>query len=299
MNSPAERSKRLAASASLAYNILLTVLKVVAAVVTGSVSLLSEAVHSATDVVASAIAFVSIRAASVPPDEEHPYGHGKIESLAGFGESVLLLMIVVYILVESTLKLMHGSTVANVNLGLWIMGFSAVSSLGIGLYVRRVGEQVDSLALRSNGQHLLVDFWTSVGVIAALLTTKLTHWEQADAVFAIVLAFWIAFGAWRMAKEAFDQLIDKTLPEEELALIRDILDREGECLSYHRLRGRHSGSSHYIDVHIVVPTDWSVVQAHNLADRLEKAIAANLQPAHVVIHVDPFDAKKISKGVNN
>jgi cation diffusion facilitator family transporter len=169
----------------------------------------------------------------------------------------------------------------------------------IGRHVSRIGQETGSLALKSNGQHLMVDFWTSVGVIAALAITKLTHWQPADAVFAIVLALWIAYGAFRMAREAFDQLIDHKMPDEEVRRIRSILDAESECLSYHRLRTRHSGSAHYIDFHIVVPNDWSVVQAHNLADRLEKTIATELHPAHVVIHVDPFDAKKIEKGVNN
>jgi cation diffusion facilitator family transporter len=284
--------KNKAAALSLTYNVVLTVLKVVAAVMTGSVSLLSEAVHSATDVVASFLAFLSIRVASVPPDEEHPYGHGKVESLAGLGESVLLLMIVVYILFEAVMRIVNGSSVKNLDLGLAVMAFSSVTSLAVGMYVRKVGEESNSLALRSNGQHLLVDFWTSVGVLLALAVTRLTGWERADAVSAIGFAAYIAWGAYKMSHEAIDQLIDRKMPADEVAKIEQILDEAEGCLSWHRLRTRHSGHVHYIDVHIVVPNTWSVVQAHDLADRVEKRIQKELAPAVAVVHVDPYDDAK-------
>ncbi|MEZ0325548.1 MAG: cation diffusion facilitator family transporter [Fimbriimonas sp.] len=287
-----EIQKKRAAAVSLLYNLVLTILKLVAAVLTGSVSLLSEGVHSATDVVASFIAFLSIRAASVPPDDEHPYGHGKIESLAGLGESVLLLMIVVYIVFEAIQRLILGASVQNLGIGLWVMGISSISSLAVGIYVRRVGLETQSVALKSNGQHLMVDFWTSVGVLFALLLTQLTGWRQADAIVAILLACWIAFGAVLMSREAIDQLIDRKIPPDEMAAIERILNETQGCLSWHKLRTRHSGHVHYIDVHIVVPNDWSVVQAHDLADSVEKRIQAELAPAHAVIHVDPYDPLK-------
>ncbi len=287
-----EFAKKRAAAVSLLYNVVLTILKLIAAALTGSVSLLSEGVHSATDVVASFIAFLSIRAASVPPDEEHPYGHGKIESLAGLGESVLLLLIVVYIVFEAIQRLVVGAEIQNLGLGLWVMGFSSVSSLAVGTYVRKVGRETESMALRSNGQHLMVDFWTSVGVLIALWITQITGWREADAVVAILLAFWITFGAFRISREAIDQLIDRKMPPEEIASIESILNESEGCLSWHKLRTRHSGHVHYIDVHIVVSNEWSVVQAHDLADSIEKRIQAELAPAHAVIHVDPYDSSK-------
>ncbi len=277
---------------SLLYNVVLTILKLVAAAITGSVSLLSEGVHSATDVVASFIAFLSIRAAAVPPDEEHPYGHGKIESLAGLGESVLLLLIVVYIVIEAIQRLLSKASVNNLDIGLYVMAFSSITSLGVGMYVRKTGLETNSVALKSNGQHLMVDFWTSVGVFVALLLTQVTGWREADAVVAILLAIWIAYGAIRMSREAIDQLIDRKIPPEEMATIERILNESEGCLSWHKLRTRHSGHVHYIDAHVVVPNDWSVVQAHDLADGIEKRIQAELAPAHAVIHVDPYDPTK-------
>jgi cation diffusion facilitator family transporter len=292
-----EALNRRAATLSVAYNVALTVIKLAAALFTGSVSLLSEAVHSATDIVASFIAFLSVRAASVPPDDEHPYGHGKIESLAGLSESVLLLVIVVYIVVEAIQRLIHGGEVGHLELGLGVMVFSSITSFIAGRYVGKVADRTGSLALRSNGQHLMVDFWTSVGVLLALGITRVTGWQQADSVFAIVLALWIAFGAIRISYDAVNELIDRRLPEEEEAKVRAILDESKGCLSYHRLRTRHSGQFHYIDVHIVVPNEWSLTHAHDLAEEIEKKIQREVPPAHVVIHVDPFDYGKSRKSL--
>ncbi|MFI5384656.1 MAG: cation diffusion facilitator family transporter [Fimbriimonadales bacterium] len=290
-----QAQKRRAAGASLGFNLLSTAFKLVAAVLTGSVALLSEAVHSMTDVVASTIAFVSVKAAALPPDEEHPYGHGKIESLAGFGESVLLLMIVVYIVVESVERLLRHAGVEQVNFGMAVMGASAVGSVVVGIYVTGVGRRTGSLALQSNGQHLRVDAVTSVGVLIALAVTAITGWKQADAVVAILLAGWIGFSAWMLAKLAFDQLIDRRLPDAEVTTIKGIVAKHDGILSCHRLRSRLSGVERFIEMHIVVPNQLTVVEAHELADDLEKQISDELAPAHVVIHVDPYDESKAER----
>jgi len=289
---PRDRQTRSAAGLSLGYNIAVTVAKVVAATLTGSVSLISESVHSATDVVASIIALISVRAAAVPPDEDHPYGHGKIETLAGFGESIFLLQLVVYIVFEASQRLVHNTKIENVGVGLWVMAASATGGLLVGRTVSHIGKATHSGALQSNGQHLMLDFWTSAGVFAALVVTKLTGWVWADSAFAYVLAIGIARSAWKMATTAFQQLIDRTLPEDELGSVHRVLREDPDVISYHRLRARHSGHSHYVDVHVVVPREWSAVQAHELADRVEKKINSVIEPAITVVHVDPYDPAK-------
>ena len=284
--------KRRAAGASLLFNLLSTALKLVAAILTGSVALLSEAVHSMTDVVASSISFVSVRVAAAPPDEEHPYGHGKVESLAGFGESVLLLLIVGYIVFQSIHKFFSGEGVVRLNLGMAIMGASSLGAVCVGAYVGRVGKRTNSLALQSNGQHLRVDAITSAGVLIALAITAATGIKQTDAIVGILLAAWIGFNAWGLARTAFDQLIDRRLPDSEVKTIKSIVATHDGILGCHRLRSRLSGIERYIDMHIVVPNQLTVVEAHDLADELEKQIAAELSPAQVVIHVDPYDESK-------
>jgi cation diffusion facilitator family transporter len=243
-------------------------------------------------VVASTIAFFSVRAANAPPDSEHPYGHGKIESMAGFSESILLLFIVAYIVFEAIQRLVHRTIPQNLGIGVAAMAFSAASALPIGRYVSKVGQETESMALRSNGQHLLVDFWTCVGVLLALLVTHFTHWVYADPFFAILFALWLARGAAMLGYEAFQQLIDRRLSDEQIVQIHDTLKSEPNVISYHKLRTRCSGNLHYVDVHIVVPNDWTVVQAHNLADGLEKRLTVRLAPAVVTIHVDPYEQEK-------
>jgi cation diffusion facilitator family transporter len=285
-------AKRRATAVSLAFNALQSLLKIAAAVVTGSVSVLSEAVHSSTDVVASMMAFVGVRAASAPPDEEHPYGHGKIESLAGFGESILLFCIVVYICAESITRLLHKPTLEKLDLGLVVMTLSAIGCLLVSRYVTHVAKKTKSVALKSNGRHLLADFVTSLGVLAALAGTKLTGWAWLDPAIAIVLALWMCYGAWTTAAEAFQHLIDRRLEDEELAKIQEVVESNPEVLGHHRLRSRLSGDMRYVDMHIVLPSSYSLVQAHAVADELEKKIAFELAPAQVVIHVDPYDEIK-------
>jgi cation diffusion facilitator family transporter len=289
------RLKKRAAAVSLAYNVTLTLLKLAAAVLSGSVSLLSEATHSATDIVASGIAFLSVRAASAPPDEEHPYGHGKIESLAGFGESILLLMIVCYVAFESVQRLIKGSQVQNLDFGIAVMVFSAVTNFAVARYVKRIADRSGSLALQSNSQHLLMDCVTSAGVLVALLATRLTGWQAADPVFALGFAAWMAFGAWKLARQAFDQLIDRRLETDEIDRIKELVESHEGLLGYHRLRTRLSGDTRYVDMHIVVPNEWTLAQAHDAADGLEKSIADLLKPAVVFIHVDPYDATKVAR----
>ncbi|RYG48352.1 cation transporter [bacterium] len=282
-----DERKARAARLSLCYNIGATTLKVIAAAVTGSVSMFGEAAHSAIDIVASLFAVVSVRAASIPPDEEHPYGHGKIESLAGFGESLLLLATCAFIAFQAVTHLFRPVPSTSLDLGIWIMAISAVTSFIVGRSVAKVGNETGSLALQSNGQHLFVDCWTSVGVLAALVVTRLTGWTQADPIFALALAAWMAWGSWGLFKTATNELIDHRVHDEDLLLVRNILDSESELCGYHKLRTRHSGSTHYIDVHIEVPNDWSLVRAHDLADRVEKRIHEELAPAVATIHVDP------------
>ena len=292
INPSDERLKRRASLLSLITNLCLTLLKVMAAMLTRSMSLLSESIHSGGDVIAALVAYLSVRAAAIPPDEEHPYGHGKIESLASFGESILLFMMVGLIFKESIDRLTHGASVKNVDIGLWIMGVSALTSLVVGPYIRRVAQKTDSMALKSNGRHVMIDFWTSVGVLSALLVTRFTGWEEADAWFAMGLGLWIAGNAIYMGRESVQQLIDRRVSDDEIARINEVLKNATGLVSYHRLRTRHSGNVHYIDVHVVVPNDWTVVQGHNLADEIETALESALQPAQAVVHIDPYDAHK-------
>lgn len=273
---------------------LSTLLKFAGAVLTGSLGLLSEAIHSGTDIASSLLSLVGVRAADRPPDEDHPYGHGKIESLAGFGEATLLVVIAVYVVFEAVHRLISGSAVEQVPLGIAIMALSAVGALLMGFHVRKVAQEERSLALQGNAQHLFVDSVTSFAVLGSLLIVHFSHWTLADPIFAILLAMWMSWGAKSLFNTAFQELIDVALPADEVATVQRLVKETGGVVSYHRMRTRRVGSVRHIDLHIVVPREWDLVTAHDCADALEKRIAAALEPAHVVIHVDPFDSTRAS-----
>ncbi len=286
------RAKRRAAGISLAFNIVSTLVKVIAAVVTGSVGLLSEAIHSATDVFSSGIALASVNAAAAPPDEEHPFGHGKIESLAGFGESVMLFGIVAYVVFEAISRLFKPHVVESLDLGVIVMAASAVGALVVGLYARKIARQTESLALLSNSQHLMVDFVTSLGVLSGLLIVRATGWVWADSAVALIFAVWMSLGAWKLSYVAFHELIDVRLPPGEIERIKGLVASEPLILNCHKLRTRRSGNVRHIDMHIVVPREITLIEAHDAADRLEKLIELELAPANAVIHVDPYDPER-------
>jgi cation diffusion facilitator family transporter len=288
------RDKRRAAALSISFNVFQTLLKIGAAILTHSVSVFSEAAHSSIDVLASLMAYVGVYVSAAPPDEEHPYGHGKVESLAGFGESILLFGTVVYICYSAISRLYHKPPLENEHVGIIVMAVSAVGCLVLSRYLLSVAKKTSSIALKSNGQHFTADFVTSIGVLLSLFITHETGLLWVDSAMAILIAFWMAIGAWKLMREAFDHLVDRRLSDQEVQRIEEIIRSHREVLGHHRLRTRQSGNVRLIDMHIVVPTDWSVVQAHNVADELEKEISQKLNPAQVVIHVDPYDAAKAS-----
>jgi cation diffusion facilitator family transporter len=280
-----------AARVSLIFNIVQTCLKIIAAVLTGSVSLLSEALHSISDVISSFVSFVSVRAASAPPDDEHPYGHGKIDTLAGLSEAILLFVFAVYTVVISFLRFFEKPTLNKVDTGIWLALVCVVGAYFVRQYVEKIATRTNSFALSSNAQHLQSDIVTTIGVLIALIVTRLTGWLYADAAFALVFSLWLGYSAVKMIRNAFHEVIDHTIDPMELEAIKEIITSEPEMLSYHKLRTRHSGTWHYIDLHIVVPRHWTLIEAHTLADRIEKRIETRLAPAVCTIHVDPDEPR--------
>ena len=285
----AERTNRVqsAANLSFAFNLIQTALKLAGALLTGSVSLLSEALHSVSDVISSFVSLVSVRAAAAPPDDEHPYGHGKIDTLAGLSEAIILFLFALYTAGMAILHFFEKPVVAKLDWGIGIVSVCAVAGFFVMRVVQQVGKETGSFALLSNAQHIQVDIVTTLGVIASLLVTKFVGWPYADPAFALGLSLWLGFSSIKMIHAAFDQVIDKHIDPEELSLIQGILAEEPELISYHKLRTRHSGEHHFVEMHIVVPRDWTVVQAHDLADRIEKRIESELNPCICTIHVDP------------
>ena len=292
----ADRTRRVqsAANLSFGFNLVQTGLKLTGAFLTGSVSLLSEALHSVSDVISSFVSLVSVRAAAAPPDDEHPYGHGKIDTLAGLSEAIILFLFALYTAGMAVIHFFEKPVVGKLDWGLAIVSVCAAVGFFVMRVVQKIAKETGSFALASNAQHIQVDIVTTLGVVASLLVTKFIGWPYADPLFALGLSLWLGLSSVKMIHAAFDQVIDKHIDPEELNLIQSILNEQPELISYHKLRTRHSGEHHFVEMHIVVPRDWNVVQAHDLADRIEKRVESDLAPCICTIHVDP-DVAKTSK----
>lgn len=284
--------KRLAATVSVLSNSTLVMLKLLVGLLSGSVSILAEALHSANDLVASVIALVSIRIAERPPDREHPYGHGKAEGISAAVEAALIVGAAVWIVVEALRKIVKQQPIEHLSWGAGVMVISVVLNTVVSRYLFRVAREEDSPALEADAHHLATDVYTSLGVAVGLVVVWLTSWHIVDPLVAIAVALLILRIGLGLTIKSLHHLMDARLPAAEISLIENILNSETRIHSWHNLRTRKSGNTRHIDLHIVFRNDATLLEAHEVADGLEKRIAQELEPAHVVIHVDPYDPQK-------
>jgi cation diffusion facilitator family transporter len=283
--------KRSAAALSIASNFVLIMLKLAAGAVTGSVAIVTEAVHSAIDLLASVVAFFSIRMADEPADETHRYGHEKFENVAAAIEGVLILVGSGVIVFEAVRRLVKGGGVEHLGLGIGVVAVSAVANLAISAHIARVGRRTDSPALEGDAAHLRTDAWTSLGVLGGLILVQATGAEWIDPVMALVVAAAIVLAGTRLLMRSTRVLVDEALPAEELAAIRDELVAFGPrgVVGYHRLRTRRAGARRHIDLHIQFRRGTTLEDAHRIAHELQDAIAARIAHADVLIHLEPED----------
>jgi cation diffusion facilitator family transporter len=290
-------AKSRAASVSVASNSALVVLKLAVGALSGSVSIISEAIHSANDLLAALIAWVSVRTSDKAADREHPYGHGKIEGVSGALEALLIVVAAVWIVVEGVRKIVHGGEVEHLGAGTAVMLVSTAVNILVSRYLFKVAKQEDSLALEADAHHLSTDVFTSLGVASGLAvvwgwrtwTGGSKALDIVDPIVAIAVALFILKIGVSLTKSAIGHLLDQGLPEPELTVIRDILGRNPAVLEWHGLRTRKSGSQRYIDVHVAMHGDVTLAASHAAAREIEDRIGAALRPAHAVIHVDPLD----------
>lgn len=294
-------TKTSAAGLSILSNSVLVVLKIAAGVVMGSVSVLSEGIHSGVDLLAALIAFFSIRAAAKPADEEHQFGHGKIENVSGTIEAILIFLAAFLIIYEAAVKiqkiLIGAPEVERLGVGIALMAFSAVVNLFVSRHLHRIGRKTDSVALEADAWHLTTDVYTSLGVMAGLglvwVMERFIHSPLVyilDPLIAIAVAFLIIRAAWNITRKSFGGLVDVRLPRTEEDLITaSITEHLGEVAGFHELRTRKAGSQRYIDLHLVLPKSVSLAEAHRMCDHLEADITSKLSNGLVTIHCEPCD----------
>ena len=279
---------------SVLSNSLLIVLKIIVGILSGSVSILSEAIHSFMDLLAAIISFFSVKISDTPADEKHPYGHGKFENISGVVEAMLIFIASAWIIMEAVKKIIHLRPVERIGLGILVMAISAIVNFIISRRIYKVAKETDSIALEADALHLKVDVYTSLGVAIGLLLMVILDYifsnpliHYLDPVIAIMVALLILRESFILFKKAYAPLLDTALSEEEVAQIRILIEWKcSETISYHGLRTRKAGNYRYVDFHLNVPSGMNVKEAHDICDAIEEEIKSILIPAEVTIHVE-------------
>lgn len=292
--------KTRAAMVSVCSNISLIIMKVIAGIASGSVSIISEAIHSAMDLVAALIALFAVKRSDLPPDERHPYGHDKIENVSGVIEALLILLAAGWIIFEAVDKLIHPAVIESIGWGVLVMVISAVVNSGVSAYLYKVAKEEESVALAADALHLKADVLTSAGVAIGLggiwLASLFGHsLAILDPLAAIAVAIFIVREAISMLNEAFHPLLDHSMSHEELETTSRIITKCCPATSgFHDLRSRRAGRRRHIDSHLTLPTEMTIGEAHDICDRIEHEIIEQLPHAIVLIHVEPDEQMALS-----
>jgi cation diffusion facilitator family transporter len=288
------QTKAGAASLSIASNAALIVLKLAAGAITGSIAIITEAIHSGIDLLASVIAFFSVRAADEPADREHPYGHEKVENLAAAIEGMLIVVGAGIIIFEATRRLVNGSQVEDLGVGIVVIAISAVANLGVSTFLYRRARALSSPALEGDAAHLRTDVLTSVGVLVGLLLVEITGEAAFDSIAALVVAIAIITAGVRILTRSSRVLVDEAPPPAELDRIESVIaaerGRSPEIAGYHKLRARSAGARRYIDLHLQFRSGTTLEQAHEIAHLVRRAIERELPKSDVLIHTEPEDS---------
>jgi cation diffusion facilitator family transporter len=282
--------KTKTARLSIASNTILIIIKIVAGILSGSVSILSEAIHSGIDLVAAIIAFVSVKLSAQPPDKNHPYDHGKYENVSGVIEAFLIFIAAGWIIYEAVSRIIEKRPIELLGVGIVVMAVSAIVNFFVSRRLYRIARQTDSIALEADALHLKTDVYTSAGVAIGIFLILITDWHYLDPVIAILVALLIIKESYELIMAAYRPLIDARLADEDIDIIESLLQNYKERgFSFHRIRTRKSGSHKYLDFHLEVPEHLSVGEAHTLCNEIERAIEEKIVNLDVNIHVEPFE----------
>jgi cation diffusion facilitator family transporter len=289
-------SRNGAAKLSLLVVIWLIVIKVVVGAITGSLSILAQAVDSFLDLFAVSITFLAIRIATKPADEEHPFGHGKAEDMAAIAQAMLIFIAGGSIIYSAVRRIMTGATIELTEAGIGVMLVSIIVSIFLSRHLLRVSRETDSLALRANAHNIAADVYSAAAVLVGLIAVRLTGLSIIDPILALLVAVFILKVAYDVFKNSFGGLVDVKLPEAEENTIRAAIrehfgetEHFGEVVDFHKLRTRKAGGQRYIDLHLIMPKNISLGEAHQMCDHLEQDIQNRLSNTDVTIHAEPCD----------
>lgn len=278
-------SNKKAALVSVISNSLLILLKLIISFFTGSISILSEALHSLSDLFASVITFFSVRYSENPPDEKHPYGHGRIENVTASVEAILIIIAAIYIFYEAFIRFLHPAEIQLPFLGIIIMSFSFLANLFVSSYLYRIAKKTKSLALEGDALHLKADMFSSLAMIAGFVLIWIFNWHIIDSIFAFAVAIYMLIEGYLLFKKSFNPLMDQAIEKEELKTILSTF--EENKYQIHDLRTRKSGNTIFADVHLELPPQMPLKEVHEICDKIEVMLSDKLPGIIVNIHVEP------------
>lgn len=285
-----------AARLSLATALGLTLLKLAAALVTGSLAVLSSAIDSLLDIFMSSANYLGIHQAELPPDTKHPFGHGKFETLATIFQALMISLSGLWILYESVQRLMRGTSLDRLGEGMTVLLISSVVSWKIARYLKKTGRETDSYALQADSLHFSMDIYTNAALLIGL---GLVMWLDApwiDPLLSLFVGCYILFEAFRLVRHGMGDFLDEQLPESIRQEITDIIAlHQAHLIGYHRLRTRRAGSQKIVDFHLTICKNLSVEEAHKIVDHLEQRIRDKIAGCDVTIHIDPCSNSECSE----
>jgi cation diffusion facilitator family transporter len=278
---------------SIYSNIFLLLIKLAAGFMMGSISVLSEALHTGIDLLAAIIANYSVRKAGKPADDIHTFGHGKFENVSGTVEAILIFVAAIIILFKAGEKLINPEEIELdfIGAGIVIMGVSTIVNFYVSGKIMKVAKRAESIALEADAYHLTTDVYTSVGVFIGLILIWFTKNPIFDPIIAIIVALIILKASYDLTKRSVSGIMDVKLSDSEEDIIKSIItEHYSEYAEYHDLRSRMSGAERFVDLHLVVPKNQPVGDAHDFCDHLEKDIKEKISNLSILIHIEPCEA---------
>jgi cation diffusion facilitator family transporter len=275
---------------SIAAAVLTIAIKTGSYLISHSVGLLSDALESGVNLVAALAALTALSISAQPPDEEHAYGHQKVEYLSSGAEGGLIALAALSIAITAVQRLIEPQPISRLGFGLALSSLASLINLGVAQVLIRTGRKRNSIALEADGQHLMTDVWTSVGVLVGVSAVAITGWEPLDSLVALAVAAWIATNAYRILRRSALGLIDTAIPPEDLAAAQAaIAPHLVDGVTYHAMRTRQAGARCFISLHMQVPGSWSIQRGHDLAEAVERDIRKAVPTATVFTHIEPLE----------
>lgn len=283
-----DSEKKFAAGLSITSNAFIIITKLIAGMVSGSISIISEAIHSLSDFLASVLTFFAVTRSAEPADKEHPFGHGKYEDMSGFIEGGLIIFAGCFIIFESANKLIKGYTLQTESmLGIYVMAFAVVANFAVSRYLFYVAKKSDSVSLLADAEHLSTDIFSSLGVLVGLVLIKITGIAALDPIVALIVAVIILKTGFTISKETLNNLLDGSLPQDDIKKIETILKSNKVIKGFKNIKGRKSGQYKDIELTLLFNPDMKISYAHSICDQIESEIKKELGNVSTIIHAEP------------